>query len=107
LDHEGYKLPDSLPLVPWKERKCLEWDFPCPDSLAPSNLNKTVTSSLAAANEAEECKLQQSSALYFVQVAVKTFGPHVNDATSLFPCLGKRIGSASIEFLIQRPTVAV
>ena len=30
--------PDDLSLIPWSNRKCLAWDFTCPDTLASSHL---------------------------------------------------------------------
>ena len=37
------KRPDGMSIMPWKQSRCLVWDFTCPDSQAPSHLNIAVT----------------------------------------------------------------
>ena len=50
-DNKG---PDGLTNVPWSHGSLLEWDFTCPDTLAPSNLHSTVSENGSADKEAEK-----------------------------------------------------
>ena len=48
--------PDGMSLTPWKNGRCLAWDFTCPDTLAPSHLNNATNGHSVVACEAEEKK---------------------------------------------------
>ena len=53
---DDFKRPDGATLDPWKRGKYLVWDFTCPDTLAPSHLNRSSTAAGSAAVLAEENK---------------------------------------------------
>jgi hypothetical protein len=50
------KRPNGLSLSTWSYGRCLVWDLTCPDNLAPSHLNVTVTGPGIVASEAEDTK---------------------------------------------------
>jgi hypothetical protein len=62
----------DLSMVPWKNGKCLAWDFTCPDRLALSHLNSAVTGAGVVVTEAEAKKREKyasiSSTYHFVPV---------------------------------------
>lgn len=110
------KRPDGLSLVPWREGKCLVWDFTCADTLAPSHVERASSAPAAVANEAELRKRFKYTSLeaqyVFIPVAVETFGALGDEATSFLTDVGRRIAtvtgeSRSTQFLLQRLSVAI
>ena len=51
------KRPDGMTMLPWKNGKCLLWDYTCSDTLAPSNLNASAKEAGKAAKEGEVRKI--------------------------------------------------
>ena len=49
LLRDNLKRPDGATLDPWNREKYLVWDFICPDTLAPSHLNRSSTAAGSAA----------------------------------------------------------
>ena len=106
-----------MTLIPWKDDRCLAWDFTCPDKLAPSRLNLASTGIAAIANDAEDRKRYKyvtslSPSFIFVPIAVETFGVLGDAASEFMYELGKRISAVSGEprsktFLLQRLSVAI
>ena len=103
-------------MAPWKEGRCLVWDFTCPDTLAVSHLDRAVSGPGAVATDAESRKRSKYSSLaatyYFVPVAVETLGALGEEAVAFFSDLGRRIAATTGEprssaFLFQRLSVAV
>ena len=103
-------------MMPWKQGRCLVWDVTCPDTLAPSHLNRAVTGAGAVASEAESKKRlkyeQISRIFHFVPVAVETLGALGEDAAAFMRDLGARITTVTkerraYEFLMQRVSVAI
>ena len=92
---------DGLSLVPWSNGKCLAWDFTCPDTLASSNLNTSVSSPGADANKAEAKKIVKYACLEhtyrFIPIAVETLGALGDDADNFVRELGRRIEAVSGE----------
>ena len=116
LGQHDNKRPDGLSLVPWKNGRCLAWDFTCPDTLAPSHINTAINGPGNVATEAEgQKKLKYadlSSTYNFVPVAVETLGALGEDADDFVHELGRRITAVTgerraTEFLLQRLSVAI
>jgi len=116
LPRDDGKRPDGLNTAPWKEGRCLVWDFTCPDTLAASHLDRAVSGPGAVATEAEARKRSKYSSLaatyYFVPVAVETLGALGQEAAQFISDLGRRITATtgqprSVAFLFQRLSVAI
>jgi len=116
LSRDDGKRPDVFSTAPWKEGRCLVWDFPCPDTLAASHLDQAVSGPGAVATEAEARKRFKCSSLaamyYFVLVAVETLGALGDEVAQFISDLGRRIAATaaeprSVAFLFQRLSVAV
>ena len=116
LYRDDGKRPDGLTTVPWKNGRCLVWDFTCPDTLAPSHLNHAVIAPGTVAADAERHKQTKYAALSttynFVPVAIETFGAFGDEASAFIQDVGRRILAAtheprSAEFLYQRLSVAI
>ena len=116
LSRDDGKRPDGVTVLPWANGRCMVWDFTCPDTLAASQLNLSVRSPSAVANDAESrksSKYRSLSAMYcFVPVAVETLGALGEEASAFFSELGHRIAAVTFEprshqFLLQRLSVAV
>ena len=71
------------------------WDVTCPDTLAPSHLNRALTSPGAVATFAEDIKrlkYAESSRTYiFVPIAVQTMGTVGEEGLTFLKELGARI----------------
>ena len=52
------KRPDGMSLFPWKNGKCLLWDFTCSDTLAPSYVDGSANKAGKAAKEGEDRKIK-------------------------------------------------
>jgi len=63
LPRNDEKRPDGVTLVPWARGRCLLWDFTCPDTMAPSYINKSSLAAGSAASEAEARKSENYSEL--------------------------------------------
>jgi hypothetical protein len=116
LSRNDGKRPDGLTVLPWASGRCLVWDFTCPDTLAPSHLNRAVVGASCVANDAEtrkSAKYSSLSALYkFTPIAVESLGAFGDEALAFFKDLGRRIAAVTAEprssqFLLQRLSVAV
>ena len=116
LSQQDDRRPDGLSLVPWSKGKCLAWDFTCPDTLAPSHLNVSVSGPGAVATEAEAKKFVKyaflSHAFHFIPIAIETLGALGDEADNFVRDLGSRIEAVSgekraTEFLRQRLSVAI
>jgi hypothetical protein len=116
LIRQNEKRPDGMSLSPWKNGRCLAWDFTCPDTLAPSHLNTAINGPGVVACEAEEKKRAKYASLSptfcFVPVAVETLGALGDGADELMHDLGRRISEVTgerraTEFLLQRLSVAI
>jgi len=110
------KRPDGLTLIPWRNGKCLLWDFTCVDSVAPSYINKTSKESGLAAKLAENRKFIKyeslESSYIFVPVAIETFGPWGVHARKLIKDLSHKINETTSEkrsfgYLSQRISIAI
>jgi len=116
LSRSDDKRPDGMTLMPWKQGRCLVWDVTCPDTLAPSHLNRAVIGPGVVATDAESHKLTKYETISrthcFVPVAVETLGALGDDATAFLKDLGRRIEVVTkerraTEFLMQRVSVAL
>jgi hypothetical protein len=110
------KRPDGATLVPWSRGRCLLWDATCPDTLAPSYVQRSATESGAAATLAEARKQAKYSALStahdFVPVVIETLGTWGKLGLAFVNELGRRISSRSgdprsTSFLKQRLAMAI
>ena len=99
LERNDGKRPDGLTLFPYKEGKCLVWDFTCTDSLANSHIKETLNQPGAAAIKAEKLKItkykQHQKDYFFVPIAVEAFGGWGPDGAALIKSLGKKIQDKS------------
>jgi hypothetical protein len=116
VSRDDGKRPDGLTLVPWSSGKSLVWDFTCVDTLAPSRLITSATSSGSAATGAERKKIGKYKNLpqqfIFTPVGIETLGAWGQEAYSLIQSIGKKICKATGEsrstaFLVQRISIAV
>ena len=96
------KRPDGISYFPFKNGRCLAWDYTCPDTLARSHIKKfTSTQAGKAVARAEEEKLKKYRHLnndyYVVPIGIETlgsFGPHALDFTK---DIGHRIAESTGE----------
>jgi hypothetical protein len=110
------KRPDGATLVPWTRGRCLLWDATCPDTLAPSYVQRSASEPGAAAALAEIKKSAKYSALAvaheFVPLAIETLGTWGKEGLGFVNELGRRISVVSGDqrataFLKQRLALAV
>ena len=77
LDTEGL-IPDGVTAFPYKQGKCLTWDFICINTISDSYLLETAKKAGKMALLAEMKKDQKYEKLmpnyYFVTIAIETFG---------------------------------
>src|SRR6266536_310645 len=116
LMRQDNKRPDGMTLIPWKRGRSLIWDFTCPDSFAPSHMDKTSLEAGAAAEEAatrKHTKYAYLSLNYdFVPVAVETMGSINMEGRQFIKELGHKIEESrneprSTEFLRQQISIAI
>ena len=78
LERNDGKRPNGLTLFPFKEGKCMVWDFTCTDTLASSHLKDTLKNHGAASEKAEKLKIAKYKHLqrdyHMVPIAIETFG---------------------------------
>ena len=83
-----------MTLHPYKEGKCLVWDFTCIDTLAKAHLKLSSQRPGAAAEKAEKTKLTKYEEIrndyYMVPIAVETLGAWGPEGSHLINALGKR-----------------
>src|SRR4029077_14342453 len=99
LSRSDAKRPDGVTLVPWFRGRCLLWDATCPDTLAPSQLQRSSTEAGTAAL-ASEAKKVSKYALFavvheFVPVAIETLGTWAAAVLSCINEVGRKISSVS------------
>lgn len=116
LNRSDLKRPDGVTLVPWSRGRCLVWDATCPDTLAPSHVNRSANNAGAAAEVAESVKRAKYALLAidhdFVPVVIESLGTWGKEGLSFVNELGRRITSVtgderSASFLRQRLSMAV
>ena len=77
LSRKDGKRPDGMTLFPYKEGRCLVWDFTCVNTIADSYLKDTCIQPGAGAEKAEKAKLSKYEEIrkdyYMVPIAVETF----------------------------------
>jgi len=101
LSRDDGKCPDGLSAAPWKEGRCLVWDFTRPDILAASHFDRAVSGPGAVATETEAQKRSKCSLLaatyHFVRVAVETLCALRDEAAQFSSDLGSRIAATTAE----------
>jgi hypothetical protein len=115
LIRQNERRPDEMSLVPWKNGRCLAWDFTCPDTLAPSHLNIAINGPGVVAAKPKRKRVKYASltsSFCFVPVAVETMGALGDGAVELIYDLGRRISEVTgerraTEFLLQRLSIAI
>ena len=94
----------------------MSWDATTPDTLAPSNVNRSAVQAGSAATSAEEAKTAKYAPLAiardFVPTAIETLGTWGSAGLSFVNELGRRISAVSgdaraTDFLKQRLSLAV
>ncbi|MEM7251190.1 MAG: hypothetical protein AAF493_07200, partial [Pseudomonadota bacterium] len=63
LNRTDGKRPDGVTLAPWKNGRCVVWDFTCIDSLNAKNFGATMQEPGKPANTAEKGKMSKYQAL--------------------------------------------
>ena len=116
LSRKDGKRPDGLTLHPYKEGKCLVWDFTCADTFASSHIKETSKSAGAAAVKAEKAKLAKYEEIrnnyHMVPIAVETLGSWGTEGLHFIKCIGKKIQEITGEkrstfYLFQSISVAI
>ena len=86
-------------LVPWSCGRCLLWDATCPDTLAPSYIQRSAVEASSAAALAESKKLSKYATLSiaheFVPVAIETLGSWGSLGLAFVSEVGRRISAVS------------
>ena len=94
LRNDG-KRPDGVTLIPWKQGKCLAWDFTMQDTFANSHLPHTLLKQGSAADLSALSKTQKYANIaqthIFTPVAVETIGVWNNEAMAFIAEFGRRI----------------
>src|SRR5271163_4918778 len=97
------KRPNGATLDPWHRGRYLVRDFTCPDTLAPSHLNRSSTAAGSAAATAEMRKqtkyseLARSGDYSFVPIAIETLGAWGPSSTEICAEIGGRIAASTGE----------
>jgi hypothetical protein len=116
LTRDDGRRPDGITLFPWKQGKCVVWDFTCWDTLAPSHLATARSGAGKVAELAERGKVRTYEDLattYIVTpICIETFGAWGPSALSFVKELGSRVSLATGEprstaFLMQALDIAV
>ena len=116
LARSDAKRPDGATLVPWSRGRCLLWDATCPDTLAPSYVQRSAIESGSAAALAESKKRAKyanlSVAHEFVPVAIETLGSWGQAGLAFVNEVGRRISAVTgdkraTSFLKQRLAMAI
>ena len=109
------KRPDGLTLFPWKNGKCLLWDYTCSDTLAPSYVEGSAKSPGYVAKEGEVRKFKHYENLVsdyiFIPISVETFGTWGESGLKFIKEVGKLIEKKTQEkrstsFLFQAISIA-
>ena len=81
--------------MPWSEGRFLAWDFTCPDTLAPSHINRAILGPGIVASDVEALKsakyAQLPTSMLFVPIAIETFGAFGKEAAKFMSVLGRRL----------------
>ena len=110
------KRPDGATLIPWKQGKCLVWDFTCVNTLARSHLARSSAQAGLPSSDAEDKKIKKYDSLgnnyLFTPIAIETLGPWGPKATTFVSEVGRRLSVAtgdprSTAFLRQQIGIAV
>lgn len=54
--YQGGKRSDGVTMIQWAQRRCMAWDVTVPHTLAPSHIQATTVSAVAAASSSEALK---------------------------------------------------
>ena len=111
------KRPDGISYYPFKNGRCLAWDYTCPDTLAISHVKKSTSKEAGkAASLAEDKKLKKYRHLnndyYVVPVAIETLGSYGPYALDFIKDIGRRIKESTGEkratsYLMQTIGIAI
>lgn len=108
--------PDGITTFPYKEGKCLIWDFTCGDTLCQSYVSDTAQEPGKAAEARETHKFKKYEELksnYIVTpVAIETLGPWAPMGLKLIKEVGKKIcdltgEKRSTSYLFQSISIAI
>ena len=103
-------------MVPWSRGRCLLWDATCPDTLAPSYVQRSAIESGSAAALAESKKRAKYANLAlahdFLPIAIETLGSWGQAGLAFVNEVGRRISAVTgdkraTSFLKQRLAMAV
>ena len=110
------KRPDGATVIPWKQGKCLVWDFTCVNTIARSYITSAASQAGSPSTAAEIKKKTKYSSLgnnyIFTPIALETLGPWGPEADNFIRELGRRLFSVtddprSTSFLRQKLSIAV
>ena len=115
-NREDGKRPDGMSLIPWKNGRCILWDFTCVDTFAPSYVSSTSIIPGSAADEAEKKKEKKyatlTSRFIFMPVGIETSGVFGKRGLQFLKKIGHKIIEKTGEkratnFLLQSVSIAV
>ena len=110
------KRPDGATFIPWRQGRCLVWDFTCVNTIARSHLSHSTSQAGSVSVIAEEKKKKKytnlSDTYIFTPIAIETLGPWGPEASSFVSELGRRLSEATGEqrsraFLKQKISTAI
>ena len=102
--------------TPWSQGRSLVWDVTVVDTVAQSYVKTTRSTAGAAADQAEEFKMQKyrilSDRYHFKPLGFETFGSWGQSAVEIIGQIGRRIGEEtgeprSLSFLRQRISIEI
>ena len=86
LCRDDGKRPDGATLIPWKQGKCLIWDFTCVNTIARSHISAAASRPGLPCSVAEEKKMKKylclGSEFIFTPVVLETLGPWAPEAVA-------------------------
>ena len=109
-------VPDGITHFPYKQGKCLTWDFTCVDTLCDSYVRESAKEAGKAAKMAENRKHNKYKDLKnnyaFTPIAIETYGSWGSESLTFIKEVGKRIQEnkgekLAISYLIQSLSMTV
>ena len=109
-------IPDGVTAFPYKQGKCLTWDFTCINTISDSYLLETAKEAGKAAEAAEKRKISKYDKLlnnyHFIPIAVETLGAWGQEGLKFIKEIGEKIiqktnDKNATNYIIQAISLAV
>lgn len=109
-------IPDGVTVFPYKQGRCLAWDFTCVDTLCDTYIFDSTHEAGKAAKIAESKKNNKYKDLeanyFFTPIAVETFGSWGHESLKFIKDIGKKIQDTTgekraTEYLIQSLSMTI